>query len=377
MPALRILHCMRAPVGGLFRHVRDLANAQAALGHSVGVICDSVAGDRLTEARLDALEPSLTLGLHRFPMAREVSWQDRLSYIAIRSLCETIGPDIIHGHGAKGGAFGRLTAAHLKQRSYNTAAFYTPHGGSLNFAPHSIKGRLFMALESHLLAGTDGLVFESAHAARVFGERIEAAHVPQRIIHNGLHEAEFETVSPAADAVDFLYLGELSPIKGVDVLLAALRIVNDKLDAYQSKLLIVGDGNQLAALRQRTFDLGLTDMVAFQGAMPIRQALARARCMVMPSRSESLPYVALETVAAGMPLIASRVGGIPEIVAGSDTPLVPAEDAAALATEMLAVIASPRSAANRALLLRSSMRSRFSVSEMTQQILEFYKLSLS
>ena len=378
MTALRILHCMRAPVGGLFRHVRDLATAQAALGHSVGVICDSVSGDRLTEARLDALSPSLTLGLHRFPMARDVSWQDRLSYIAIRALAETLRPDVIHGHGAKGGAFGRLAAAHLKKRGHHTAGFYTPHGGSLNFAPSSLKGRLFMALERRLLTDTDGLIFESAHAARVFAERVDTGSVPHRVIHNGLHEAEFETLCPAAAAVDFVFLGELSPIKGVDVLLAALRIVNDAApEGRLVNLLIVGDGRQSAVLRQMAKDLNLEAQVAFHPAMPIREALVRARCMIMPSRSESLPYVALETVAAGMPLIASRVGGIPEIVSGSDTPLVPAEDAKALAAAMLDFIADPRTAANRALLLRSSLRSGFTVTAMTRQILDFYSQAVT
>ncbi len=370
---MRILHCMRAPVGGLFRHVRDLAMAQAALGHSVGVICDSASGDRLTEERLDALAPHLALGLHRFPMAREVSWQDRLSYIAIRSLTEAIRADILHGHGAKGGAFARLTAGHLKQLGLRTAAFYTPHGGSLNFSPRSLKGRLFMALERCLLSDTDGLVFESAHAARVFAERVDARDVPHRVIHNGLHEAEFDTVVPAANAVDFLFLGELSPVKGVDVLLSALRIVNDAIGGrHPVELLIVGDGRLADPLRQTAVDLGLRDLVTFHGAMPIRQALVRARCMVMPSRAESLPYVALETVAAGMPLIASRVGGIPEIVSGSGTPLVPPEDARALAAAMLGFIEARRAAADRALLLRSTLRSRFTISAMTRDILDFY-----
>ena len=61
--SLRIIHCLRAPVGGLFRHVRDLAIAQAARGHQVGVIADSNAHDRLTEQRLADLIPHLALGL--------------------------------------------------------------------------------------------------------------------------------------------------------------------------------------------------------------------------------------------------------------------------------------------------------------------------
>ena len=375
MPSsLRILHCMRAPVGGLFRHVRDLARAQAEHGHRVGVICDSVTGDGLTEERLAALEKHLALGLHRFPMSREVSWQDRLSYMAIRNLAETLHPDVIHGHGAKGGAFGRLTAAALRDRGRQVATFYTPHGGSLHFHPRSLRGRLFLALERKLLASTDGLIFESAYAGRVFAEQVDANSSARRIIHNGLLDAEFALAAPAPDAADFLFLGELSPIKGVDVLLQALRIVNNTAVA---RALIVGDGRLARDLRQLVAELGLTSVISFASAMPIRHAFTRGRCMVMPSRAESLRYVALETAAAAMPLIATRVGGIPEIVSGSDTPLVPADDPQALAAALSAALAAPQAAANRALFLRSAIRTRFTVEAMTRNVLAFYTDALA
>src|SRR3954467_6944682 len=72
----RILHCLRAPVGGLFRHVRDLSIEQARRGHAVGVVCDAVAGDALTEDRLRALAPHLALGLFRTRMSRELGLSD-------------------------------------------------------------------------------------------------------------------------------------------------------------------------------------------------------------------------------------------------------------------------------------------------------------
>jgi glycosyltransferase involved in cell wall biosynthesis len=364
---------MRAPVGGLFRHVRDLARAQAELGHHIGVVCDSVAGDRLTEDRLTALSPHLALGLYRFPMSREIGWQDRLSYLAIRDVVGGLLPDIVHGHGAKGGALGRLVAAHMKRRGYDLAAFYTPHGGSLNYAPDTLKGRAYGALERHLLGATDGLIFESAYASRAFVQSIDARTADRRIIHNGLHDEEFALASPFADAADFVFIGELSPIKGVDVLLNALRVVNGTRPA---SALIVGDGRLADQLQQQSSALGLSDKVAFAGAMPIRQALARGRCLVMPSRAESLPYVALETTAAGVPLIATKVGGIPEIVSNSGTPLVPPDDVDALAAALAAHLADPQAAANRALLLRSQVREHFTVDVMTRSVLDFYTAAL-
>ena len=68
---LRILHCLRAPVGGLFRHVRDLAREQGLRGHDVGVLCDTSTGDGLTERRLAGMAETLSLGLHKIDEPRD------------------------------------------------------------------------------------------------------------------------------------------------------------------------------------------------------------------------------------------------------------------------------------------------------------------
>jgi glycosyltransferase involved in cell wall biosynthesis len=130
---LRILHCLRAPVGGLFRHVRDLASAQAARGHEVGVVCDGSTGDALTERRLAELVPSLGLGLVRVPMSRNAGPADVRATLAIRSLARKHGVDVLHGHGAKGGVYARLAARSLDRSGRRIASVYTPHGGSLHY----------------------------------------------------------------------------------------------------------------------------------------------------------------------------------------------------------------------------------------------------
>ena len=90
--------------------------------------------------------------------------------------------------------------------------------------------------------------------------------------------------------------------------------------------------------------------------MPAREAFRLGRVLVMPSRAESLPYVALEAAGAGLPLIATDVGGMPEIVAGTDTALVAPGDAAALAEAMSSALASPLRAADRAAHLQARDR---------------------
>ena len=114
MRALKVIHVLRAPVGGLFRHVRDLVAAQAAMGLEVGVVCDSRSADALTLTRLEALRPHLALGLHLVAMTRDVGWRDYTAFAAVRDLAARTGVDVLHGHGAKGGAYARLAAGSLQ-----------------------------------------------------------------------------------------------------------------------------------------------------------------------------------------------------------------------------------------------------------------------
>jgi hypothetical protein len=67
---LRIIHCFRSPIGGIFRHVRDLAEAHARQGHEVGIVCDSTTGGRYEDALFDEIRPILALGLVRLPIRR-------------------------------------------------------------------------------------------------------------------------------------------------------------------------------------------------------------------------------------------------------------------------------------------------------------------
>ena len=82
--------------------------------------------------------------------------------------------------------------------------------------------------------------------------------------------------------------------------------------------------------------------------MPAREAFRLGRALVVPSRAESFPYIVLEAAAAGLPMLATDVGGIPEIVAGTDTALLPPEDDVALAEAMLRVLDDPAAAQARA-----------------------------
>ena len=368
---MKILHVLRAPVGGLFRHVADLARAQTARGHRVAVLCDSEANDRLTEQRLADLSPTLALGLHRIAMARDLDWRDVTATRSTVRLAAILGADVLHGHGAKGGAYARLAAQQLKRRGRRVVALYTPHGGSLHFAPTTIKGRIFMALERTLARSTDGIVFESAYSARVYADNVGlTGPLKTRIIPNGIDAAELQTVQPKTDAADFLFVGELRHLKGVDLLLEALAAIETP---RRPSAVIVGDGPDAGTFKALAARLGLARHVSFPGAMPARQAFALGRSLVMPSRAESFPYIVLEAGGAGVPMIATAVGGIPETAEGSSRRLVPPADSSALAAAMTRHLNAPDDIRRDAQSLREVIAGRYSVERMAEAVLAFYR----
>ncbi len=366
---LRILHCLRAPVGGLFRHVRDLAREQGLRGHDVGVLCDASTADTLTERRLAELADTLSLGLHKVAMSREIGLADISATTAARRLAGDLKIGVLHGHGAKGGAYARLAATALKRQGQAAVCFYTPHGGSLHYDPASLKGMAFMAAERHLMGQTDGLIFESRYAADTFAAKVGTPTCPLRVIHNGVLRDELRPVQLVADPADFVFVGELRHPKGVDVLLEPVATLATERPV---RAVIVGAGPDADIFHAQAASLGLAGAVTFPGAMPARDAFRLGRVLVMPSRAESLPYVALEAAGAGIPLIATRVGGVPEIVRGSRTGLVESGDAIGLAAAMRETMDQPLRAVDQAGHLQRIIASQFSVETMTESVLEFY-----
>src|SRR5207237_4176518 len=142
---LRILHATRAPVGGIFRHILDLANGQADRGHHVGIVADSLTGGERADAALAAIAPRLKLGVHRLAIRREPVPLDALVWAHFARLIRRLKPDVLHGHGAKAGVFIRLKIA-----PKDTITVYTPHGGSLHYPLTSLKGALYSRAERAL-----------------------------------------------------------------------------------------------------------------------------------------------------------------------------------------------------------------------------------
>src|SRR6266545_1446428 len=368
---LRIVHVVRAPIGGIFRHVVDLAAAQAEAGHEVGIVCDALAGGAFEQQTIDAISSKLALGAKRFPMRRQVSLSDLLA--ARNVLCHLVAlePDVIHSHGAKGGVYGRLIGTWLG-RKRPIARIYSPHGGSLHYEPRSLEGRIYFTIERALQYLTDALVHVSKYEADTYRSKVGAPRCQTHVIRNGLRADEFVPVIPAGDARDLLYLGMLRDLKGLDVFIHALakleRGYGRKVHAH-----VVGQADDLLRYQGLARALGIADQVAFHQPKPTREAFAMARAIVVPSRAESMPYVVLEAIAAGLPIVATHVGGIPEIFGPHAHELVPPGDADALAAAIADLLDDPARAKGDAEARREWVRPRFNIELMQGQIGKLYQ----
>ncbi|MEL7048888.1 MAG: glycosyltransferase family 4 protein, partial [Pseudomonadota bacterium] len=211
-----------------------------------------------------------------------------------------------------------------------------------------------------------------------YQETVQPKQLPMQVIHNGLLSKDFSGVEVHSEASDFLFVGELRKLKGVDLLLEALAAVNACRKAGQPPIraTIVGDGPDAEEFKQLALQLGVERHVQFTGAMPVRDAMVQGQCLILPSRAESLPYIALEAAAAGRPLIATDVGGLSEIVQGSETGLVKPDNAVALGQAMAQFLANRAGAYRKANLLKEIVADRFSVADMTTAIDDFYYTSL-
>ncbi len=368
---LRIIHCFRAPVGGVFRHVRDLAEQHSAAGHQVGFLCDSSTGGAHEEKLFEQIRPFLALGLTRLPIRRSVSPGDAAALWRSYKQVKELQPDVLHGHGAKGGVLARTIGSALRVNRYCVARLYSPHGGSLHFSPASLKGQGVLRLERLQERFGDALVFVCDYEREVYERKVGKPTIRAERIYNGIGEREFEPVPLEPGASDFLYIGEMRNLKGPDVFIDAFARA-ERLAGHPLSATMVGNGKDRDRYQDMIVRHGLDRRIEMLAAMPARQAFARAPRVVVPSRAEALPYIVLEALAAGKTVIASDVGGIPEILGRGSEALAKPGDAADLARIMAAACADP-GWHGRVMPSPQDFRSRHSASQMAQSMLALYR----
>lgn len=363
---LRILHAVRAPVGGIIRHILDVANGQASRGHVVGIVADSLTGGERADAAFAEIAPRMKLGVHRIAIRREPHVTDLFAWIRFAALIRNLKPDILHGHGAKAGAFVRL-----KGRSRSTLRVYTPHGGSLHYPLTTMKGAFYSRLERMLMNRTDLFLFESAFARNTYQRIVGTPAGLVKCVFNGVTTDEFDPVTLADDATDVAYVGEFRHIKGADLLIDA--VARLRAGGRPVTLTLGGDGEETAALKAQIERLDLGDAVRFIGHVKARYGFSKGRLLVVPSRGDSMPYVVIEAAAAGVPMVAANVGGIPEIFDSHADALFAPDNVGAMAEAIAAALDDPAAAAARAKSLRERIFLHFSQKAMVEGVMAGYR----
>jgi L-malate glycosyltransferase len=275
-------------------------------------------------------------------------------YRLLLALVDRIKPQIVHTHGYRGDIIGGAVA-----RARNIPTVSTVHG----FTGGGRRNRLYEWIQRRALRHASAVIAVSKPLAQLLAD----AGVPRAKIHcvPNAFTASYSPL-PRAEARDRLgidpdklvvgWVGRLSREKGADVMIDALSHAND---AWQ--LSIIGDGAKRNALQQRAAKLGVADRVTWHG--PVENAgslLSAFDAFVLSSRTEGTPITLLEAMHAGVPIVATRVGGVPDVVGHSHAILVPSEDPHAIAHALDELVSDRSAAAQRSTLARERLLQSFS-----------------
>ena len=326
----RVCLVTEAAGGGVGRHFLDLAAGLAKRHIEVVAIYSPTRCDAQFNQRKSQLQDVHFVPL---PLRRSVQPGDLLDLWKLIDCIRTQGPfDVIHGHSSKGGALARLAGWHLR-----TPTLYTPHAFvTLDPKLSSLKRVIFGRIERWLgifAAAVIAVSPDEAEHAQQLG--IESSRI--RMIPNGILQPDFPPREVARGnlglaTADFAigFVGRLVSQKAPDILLKAFAALATRLPNL--KLVIVGSGPLEGALRRRVDVAGLGSRVLFTGDIIATQVMPAFDLFCLSSRYEGMTYVLLEALAAGLPIVATRVGGVTLCVEDQVNGLIVApDDAQALA----------------------------------------------
>lgn len=349
----RVLHiCSDTNIGGAGRYVLSLLTQPAISDRfDTAVACP--------EGDLAAAVRRIGLPVFLYPGANT-----SFSWPALRSLTahmRTWRPQVAHTHGSLAG---RVAAALAGAR-----IVYTKHGlAAAEEQAIQVRGagRLAKRLAVTLLAHRIVAVSEAVKRALV-AQGADPGRV--RVIPGGVDLSQYESQAPLAPGV-LGALGRLQTEKGFDVLLRSLAELRG-----EARLLLGGEGLLAQELPRLAAELGVADAVEFRGFVTdVPGFLAETGVFVLSSRSEGLGLVLVEAMAAGRPVVATRVGGVPEVVVDGETGLlVEPENPGALAAAVRRLLADPALAARMGQGGRRRAQEHFSARRMAELTAAMYE----
>lgn len=368
---LNILLILETSGGGSGRHVIDLAGQLIRAGCAVTV---AYSGLRADSAFLQEITAVPGLRLVRVDMRRSPCPGDVVAILRLRKEIAKSGPfDVIHGHSSKGGALARIAALGLPG-----TRVYTPHAfRTLDPSLSSASYRLYAIIERVLASISNGIVLvseaEKQHALQL-GLPASKLHV----IPNGLEkqaqssrEAVRKRVGISQRAVCVGFVGRLVPQKAPERLIRAFALIAQ--NNPDARLVMLGDGPLQAELYQLAGQLGIGQQTSWLEGENGAAFMPALDMFVMPSLYEAFPYVLIEAANAGLPIIATPVGGTDEVLSDQVNGFVVGhDDARALSAALEQLIQEPQ------LRLRMGQASRdigcqFSVAAMAGKTLDLYR----
>lgn len=284
----------------------------------------------------------------------------------VREIVQAIrghGIELIHSHGYRSDVLGFLAARRTGIPVISTVHGWTPINRAL---------RMYECLDRLFLGRFDRVICVS----RPLYEGLSAVVPHGRLffVPNAVALSDADGTAPGTGERDnrtVLYVGRLSPEKGLDLLLHACALMEEPSDM---RLLIVGDGPCREEYERLAQELGITDRTFFLGHQSDVDSLYRgAGMLVLPSRTEGLPMTLLEAMSFGVPVIGTRVGGIPDLIRdGESGILVEPEDLIALKEAMLSMLAKPMEARALGVQGRSMVRQEYAAGPWARRIENVY-----
>jgi glycosyltransferase involved in cell wall biosynthesis len=363
---LNVLHVV-APgnVGGLERVVQSLTGAQCAAGHlvSAAVIHERRGDDHPLTQSLRARGVDVI----PVPVGARGYLTERA---AVKSIARRIGPEIVHTHGYRPDVVDAPVARRL-----DLATVTTVHG----FTGGDWKNRLYECLQRRAFRRFDAVVAVS----EPLGGALARSGVPKRSLHvipNAWddtvtfldREAARALLGVPSQEVRIGWAGRLSEEKGPDLMLEALALLGDGVT-----LSMLGDGGRPGVreeLRARAEKLGVAKQVTWHGLVPDAARLFRAfDVFALSSRTEGTPIVLFEAMAAGIPVVASAVGGVPNVVSSTEALLVSPNDPQALAAALRRACEDQRGGAQRAAAARARLQRDFALEPWLDRYMKVYR----
>lgn len=347
---MRVLHVHRiGGIGGSERHLLTLLPALAERGVDVRFLGLDDPG-----REPEPFYERLTVPFERLQAPRDL---DPLLAARVVRAVRAFRPDLVHTHLVHADVYGALAPAAIVSTKHNDDPFRA--------GPYRFVERVLARRARCVIAITESL-------ARFQVERVGIPRSKVTTIHYGLDDlpeqwGENPPDDVAGGARVLLAVCRLEPQKGVDVAIRALPAVRARHG--DAELVVLGEGPQRGELERLARELGVP--VHLPGRVPdVAAWLRRASLLVHPARWEGFGLALLEAMLAELPIVATKVSSIPEIVADGETGLlVPPDDPAALAAAVSRLLDEP---ANQGAAGRARARSLFSVARMTERTLDVY-----